>query len=107
GRTYGGYSRCAGKGLLSVLVVVVLDAVNAFCIGMKCIITQFIHHILQNQQAGSHPDGYSQNVDKSKGFVFQQITKGGFQIVCEHGTLRLIWWKMVTTRKTCIKAFHV
>ena len=60
------------------------NTVNIRCVFMKFIITVFEIYILYQQQAGSHSNGQSQNIDQCENLCFEDVPYRGFQVVADH-----------------------
>ena len=57
------------------------DAVNIFFSGMIVIITQFILHPKQNENAAGHANGETSDIDGGKGLVPDDVSESDPEIV--------------------------
>jgi hypothetical protein len=61
------------------------DAINLLGFIVMLIVTQFVVHVEQNQNAARHAHGEAENVDQRIAFVLQQIAQRDFEVIFEHG----------------------
>jgi hypothetical protein len=59
--------------------------INAAGMGMKPVIAQFIFNIQDDQQAGGDAHGHSQNIDRGKEFVFENVSECDLEVITNHG----------------------
>ena len=79
------HTRCGYGGL--EISRIGSDAVNLTGMLMEPVITQFILHPKQDQDAGRHADGKTGNIDQGISLVTYDISKSGLEIVSEHSRL--------------------
>ena len=69
---------------LAVLIPVVIDPVKVTCIFVELVIAELKIHKLKDQQAGSHSDSQTDDVDGRKDLILADIPPGGGEITLEH-----------------------
>ncbi len=60
------------------LIGVELDAVNSVGVGVKIVVTFLERNIQSDDQAGSHPNGKPQQVDKREKPLIAEVSPGDF-----------------------------
>jgi len=68
------------------IVLILLDPIDVVCVFMELVEAQFILHPEENEKRASQSEGEAKNVDERIPFVLEQIAKGDFEDVSQHGS---------------------